>query len=169
MSGQPRRFYGKYRGRVENNIDPLQQGRVQISCPAVLGSGRMSWADPCVPYAGNGVGLFLVPPQGAHAWIEFEAGDPDYPILAGCFWGPNEVPASPAVEQVKMLKTDHVSLEIQDVPGAGGLTVSVSSPAVTMPMTITAAGSSLELSMGNATLTLNGVSVSLNGGALEVT
>ena len=24
-------FYGKYRGKVENNVDPLQQGRVQVS------------------------------------------------------------------------------------------------------------------------------------------
>ena len=30
-------FFGKYRGKVENNVDPLQQGRVQVSVPAVLG------------------------------------------------------------------------------------------------------------------------------------
>ena len=42
-------FYGKYRGKVENNVDPLQQGRVQVSVPAVLGDGRLSWAMPCVP------------------------------------------------------------------------------------------------------------------------
>lgn len=53
-------FFGKYRGKVENNLDPLQQGRVQVSVPAVLGEGRASWAMPCVPFAGNGVGLFLI-------------------------------------------------------------------------------------------------------------
>jgi hypothetical protein len=28
-------FFGKYRGTVENNVDPLQQGRIQVSVPAV--------------------------------------------------------------------------------------------------------------------------------------
>jgi len=30
-------YYGKYRGKVENNIDPQLMGRIQVSCPAVLG------------------------------------------------------------------------------------------------------------------------------------
>ena len=80
-------FFGKYRGKVENNIDPMMLGRVQVSVPAVLGSGQLSWAMPCAPFAGPGVGLFTVPPVGANVWVEFEAGDPDYPIWSGCFWG----------------------------------------------------------------------------------
>ena len=36
----------------------------------------------------------LVPPIGAGVWIEFEQGDPDYPIWTGGFWGSAaEVPA----------------------------------------------------------------------------
>ena len=46
-------FYGKYRGTVVNNVDPMQRGRVQVSVPAVLGGGRSSWAEACVPYAGD--------------------------------------------------------------------------------------------------------------------
>jgi hypothetical protein len=42
-------FFGKYRGKVENNIDPMQLGRVQVSVPAVPGEGRLSWAMPCAP------------------------------------------------------------------------------------------------------------------------
>ena len=30
-------FYGKYRGVVLNNIDPMQQGRLQIQVPDVAG------------------------------------------------------------------------------------------------------------------------------------
>jgi uncharacterized protein involved in type VI secretion and phage assembly len=97
----PSQYFGKYRGKVENNIDPMLLGRVQVSVPAVLGQGRLSWAMPCVPFAGAQLGLFLVPPVGANVWVEFEAGDPDYPILAGCFWGAGEVPASPPVPQMK--------------------------------------------------------------------
>ncbi len=114
------RFFGKYRGTVASNVDPLLLGRVQVSCPAVLGSGQLSWALPCTPYAGNDVGLFLVPPVGANVWVEFEAGDPDVPILGGCFWGTGEVPAAPALAEMKVLKTDSMTIELSDLPGAGG-------------------------------------------------
>jgi len=103
-------FYGKYRGKVENNVDPMQLGRIQVNVPAVLGEGRMSWAMPCVPYAGSGVGFFAIPPNGANVWVEFEGGDPDYPIWSGCFWGTGEVPAQPAVAEMKVFKTDMLLL-----------------------------------------------------------
>lgn len=53
------KFFGKYRGKVESNDDPQQLERLQISVPLVLGDNRLSWAMPCVPYAGPSVGLFL--------------------------------------------------------------------------------------------------------------
>lgn len=177
-------FFGKYRGKVEGNVDPMQQGRVQVSCPAVLGDGRMSWALPCVPFAGAGVGLFLLPPVGANIWVEFEGGDPDYPIWSGCFWGVGEVPAAPAIEQMKLLKTDAVSLTLSDVPGAGGVILEVQPPAVAMPLklvldssgvTIEASPSSVKIALsgielvnGAASVKLTPASVSLNNGALEV-
>ena len=42
---------------------------------------------PCVPVAGINTGVFTVPLIGAGVWIEFERGDPDYPIWVGCYWG----------------------------------------------------------------------------------
>ncbi|MGW5241046.1 phage baseplate assembly protein V [Monashia sp. NPDC004114] len=168
LSTSSPRFFGKYRGTVENNIDPMQLGRVQVSCPAVLGSGQLSWALPCSPYAGSGVGLFLVPPVGANVWVEFEAGNPNNPILGGCFWGTGEVPASPALAEMKVLKTDSMSIELSDLPGAGGITVSVSSPAVAMSISISATSSGVEVSVGASKITLSPASVSINDGALEV-
>ena len=35
-------FFGKYRGSVANNMDPMQQGRIQVSVPSVLGDGQLS-------------------------------------------------------------------------------------------------------------------------------
>jgi hypothetical protein len=64
----PRQFFGKYRGSVANNIDPQMMGRIQVSVPAVLGEGSLSWAMPCAPYAGPGVGFFAIPPNGARVW-----------------------------------------------------------------------------------------------------
>lgn len=161
-------FFGKYRGRVENNIDPMQMGRVQVSVPAVLGGGRMSWAMPCAPFAGPQVGLFVVPPVGANVWVEFEAGDPDYPIWSGGFWGVGEVPALPALAEMKVFKTDCITMTLSDLPGIGGFKLEVNPPAVATPLKIVCDVAGIELSNGAASVKLTPVSVSVNGGALEV-
>lgn len=157
-------YYGKYRGQVLNNIDPLQQGRVQVSCPAVLGDGQLSWAMPCTPYAGNQVGLFMVPPVGANVWVEFEGGDPDYPIIGGCFWGTGEVPAAPAIAEMKVIKTDGATITLNDLPGAGGVTIETTTG---LKITMTVAGIELTTGQG-ASVKLSGPQVSINNGALEV-
>lgn len=162
-------YHGIYRGRVAGNLDPNGLGRVQVSVPAVLGEGRMAWAMPCSPYAGNGVGLFLVPPVDASVWVAFENGDLDRPIVLGGFWAMGEAPATPALAQKKVLKTDAVTLTFDDTSGAGGVTIEVTSPAVAKPVTIKASSSGLELSVGGSKIVLNGISVSVNDGALEVT
>ena len=92
MSVCEEKYFGKYQGRVTDNLDPKHLGRIQVSAPSVLGAGRKSWAMPCVPYAGKGVGLFAIPPIEANVWVEFEGGDLDHPIWSGCFWGTGEVP-----------------------------------------------------------------------------
>ncbi|MCC6444413.1 MAG: baseplate assembly protein [Armatimonadetes bacterium] len=160
-------YYGKYRGKVENNIDPMQMGRMQVSVPAVLGEGRMSWAMPCTPYAGPGVGFFALPPVGANVWVEFEGGDIDYPIWSGCFWGAGEVPALPAIEQMKVWQTDGVTISINDFPG-GGLAIEVGPPVVPAPLKLVFGPSGIEIANGGASVKLSPVSVSLNNGALEV-
>jgi hypothetical protein len=161
-------FYGKYRGKVANNVDPMQLGRLQVSVPAVLGAGRLSWAMPCAPYAGPGVGFFTIPPVGANIWVEFEGGDTDYPIYSGCFWGVGEVPALPAVPQMKVLKTDGITLTLSDLPGAGGFTLEVGPPVVPMPLKLVCNAAGIEITNGAASVKLSPVSVSLNNGALEV-
>jgi hypothetical protein len=163
-----RPFFGKYRGTVTSNIDPQNMGRVQVSVPAVLGEGRLSWAMPCAPFAGNGVGFFAVPPVGANVWVEFEAGDPDYPIWSGGFWGIGEAPAQPALPFVKVLKTEAVTLKLDDTPGAGGFTLEVGPPAVAVPVRIVCDSGGVEISTGASKIEVTSVSVSVNGGALEV-
>jgi hypothetical protein len=89
------RFYGKYRGSVVNNMDPLNLGRLQAMVPEVLGEIPTGWAVPCAPYAGMQAGFFAIPPVGAGVWIEFEAGDTSKPIWVGAWWGQTEVPMKP--------------------------------------------------------------------------
>ena len=62
-------FYGKYRGVVTNNNDPLKQGRIRATVPAVLGDRETGWALPCAPYGGDGVGFVFLPPNArARDW-----------------------------------------------------------------------------------------------------
>jgi hypothetical protein len=101
-------------------------------------------------------------------WVEFEGGDPDYPILAGCFWGPGEVPALPPIPQMKVFKTDGVTLTLSDLPGAGGLTIEVNPPVVAVPLKLAFTSAGIEIAGGAASVKLTPVSVSINNGALEV-
>ncbi len=48
-------FYGKYRGKVVDNNDPLHRGRIKVIVPAVA-DAELTWAEPCTPYAGPKVG-----------------------------------------------------------------------------------------------------------------
>ncbi len=157
-------FWGKYRGKVENNVDPLQLGRVQVSVPSVLGDGRLSWAMPCVPYAGSSVGFFMIPPMNANVWVEFEGGDLDHPIWSGCFWGTGEVPATPAVDQMKVIKTDGITFTLSDVQGAGGVTIELTAGP---KITVSATGVEIDNGQGGK-IALTGPQVSVNDGALEV-
>jgi uncharacterized protein involved in type VI secretion and phage assembly len=157
-------FFGKYRGIVANNMDPMQQGRIQVSVPSVLGDGQLSWAMPCVPYAGSGVGFFAIPPPGANIWVEFEGGDPDYPIWSGCFWGTGEVPVMPAIPFKKVLKTDTATITLDDTPGAGGITIETLTG---MKIVFNVTGIEITNAQGG-TVQLTGPQVSVNNGALEV-
>lgn len=105
------RLWGKFRGTVVDNADPLRQGRVRAFVPSVLGSTESGWALPCAPFAGPQAGFFAIPPVGAGVWIEFEAGDVSRPIWSGCWWGAGEAPVAPPAgtpgdPQVKLWRSD---------------------------------------------------------------
>jgi Type VI secretion system/phage-baseplate injector OB domain len=104
------RFYGKYRGIVTNDQDPMQIGRLQAIVPEVLGELTSGWALPCAPYAGTGSGFYAIPPVGAGVWIEFEAGDTSRPIWSGAWWATGEVPmdehSTPSQPTRKILRSD---------------------------------------------------------------
>ena len=102
------RYFGKYRGTITDNNDPTSRGRVKVKVPAVLGDLE-SWAMPCMPYTGNGIGSYAIAEVGDGVWVEFEGGDPSYPIWTGGFWADNELPTneqgSSATPSLKIIKT----------------------------------------------------------------
>ena len=123
---------------------------------------------PCVPVAGIQMGIYTVPPIGSSVWVEFEQGDPDYPIWVGCFWSDGQVPTEASAASIKLLKTDALTLTVDDSSGGQGVTLEVSSPAVTTSIKIALTSSGVEISTGNASVKLDPTSVSLNDGALQV-
>lgn len=84
------RYYGKFRGKVVHAIDPENRGRIAVLVPGVTGQNTSTWALPATPYAEPSHGLLAIPQPGASVWIEYEHGDPDYPIWTGCFWDDTE-------------------------------------------------------------------------------
>jgi hypothetical protein len=87
------KFFGKYRGVVANNVDPIQMGRLRAQVPDLFGAKESDWALPAVSSHVSGKVGSLLPKIGAAVWIEFEQGYPDRPIWAGCFYRtPAETP-----------------------------------------------------------------------------
>ena len=60
------RVFGKHRGRVVGNRDPDKLGRIEVLVDEVRGENVTEWALPAAPFAGNGVGLFAIPPVGVY-------------------------------------------------------------------------------------------------------
>jgi uncharacterized protein involved in type VI secretion and phage assembly len=162
------KYYGKYRGKVTDIKDPLMIGRIQAKVPDVLGDQDSGWAMPCSPFGGSGMGFFALPAVDAGVWIEFEHGDPDYPIWSGCWFGSvKEVPPILIVPPYKklMIKTEGGnSILLDDTPGIGGITLETSGG---QKIKILGTGIEIDNGMGG-TIKLTGPQISMNNGALDV-
>jgi len=169
---EPTKYYGKYRGTVVNNVDPMQMGRIQVMVPDVSSIMLSSWAMPCLPVAGPQMGVFTVPPIGAGVWVEFEQGDPDYPIWVGGYFGSAaEVPAlaravPPAVAGFAIQTTLQNGMLISDVPGpTGGIMLKSATGAAII---VNDTGIYIQNGKG-ASIMLVGPTVTVNQGALAIT
>lgn len=87
------KYYGKYRGTVVSNQDSHSRGAVEVNVPSVMGTAS-NWAMPALPFTGDQAGFYVVPPERANVWVEFEEGDKDKPIWTGGFWSPGTVPSA---------------------------------------------------------------------------
>jgi uncharacterized protein involved in type VI secretion and phage assembly len=164
------RYYGKFRGTCLNNIDPMQQGRVQVIVPDVSNVIPSSWAMPCFPVSGIQNGVFTVPPIGAGVWVEFEQGDPDYPIWVGGYYSAADVPSMaravpPGLSGFTIQTTLQNGITISDTPGpTGGILMKTTTGA-----TISVSDVGIVISNGKgATISMVGPAVDINAGALTV-
>lgn len=165
------KHYGKYRGTVIQNIDPMNIGRLMVQVPDVSNIIPSTWAMPCFPFAGIQNGFFAVPEIGSGVWIEFEQGDPDYPIWTGGYFGSAaEVPAlalatTPGLQAIVIQTVGQNTLMISDMPGpTGGILLKSTTGAM-----ISISDTGIIISNGQgATILMNGPAVTVNEGALEV-
>lgn len=153
------RFYGKYRGVVVD-VDAATM-RVKASVDSVLPGQTSGWASPCVPYAGPKVGFVMLPEVGSGVWIEFEAGDPSFPIWTGCYWTTDQIPDS-AAANIKSIITQTGTLSFDN--GASTVTLQDSSQ-----HSLVFGQSGATVAAGSGKIEVGASGVSVNGGALEVT
>ncbi|MFE9525232.1 phage baseplate assembly protein V [Streptomyces sp. NPDC006631] len=73
MSAEP--MLGMYRGSVSTNQDPLNEARVTLLIPQVLGDAESAWAVPASP-------TNTVPPVGQTLWVQFSGGDITKPVYS---------------------------------------------------------------------------------------
>ena len=168
---EPQRYLGKFRGTVVNNVDPMQIGRIQAIVPDVSSLLPSSWAMPCVPVAGPNMGVFTVPPLGAGVWIEFERGDPDFPIWVGGYWGSAaETPVlskavPPVFAGITLQTTAKNGIVVSDTPGpTGGILIQTATGAM-----VSVSDVGIVISNGKgAIINMTGPTVDINVGALTV-
>lgn len=166
-----KQFFGKYRGKVQNNVDPENRGRILVIVPSVLGTSS-NWAMPCVSIAGPQMGTYVVPIIGSNVWVEFEGGNPDEPIWTGCFWGsaaevpPLALTGSPASPNIVLQTTGQNSFVISDLPGPTGGIMLKSTTGATIIVNDT--GIYIQNGKG-ASIDMTGPTVRINNGALVIT
>lgn len=174
MSDQ-KKYYGKYKATVINNIDPEMRGRLLLSIPSVLGIVPSTWAEPCTPLAGPTgppMGVYMVPPPGAGVWVEFEEGNPDRPIWVGGRWGsaadvpPLAYAGLPVSPNIVMQTAGQQTFMISDLPGpTGGLMLKSATGA---SIIVNDTGIYIQNGKG-ASIIMTGPTITLNNGALVIT
>lgn len=158
------RYFGKYRGIVQEVGEGEDLGRIKAQVPEVYGPDETNfspWALPCVPFAGASHGLVLLPEVGDGVWIEFEAGDISRPIWTGCWWGDDELP-EPGAPQARTLVTtaghkivlddDEDRVQLLHARGAE----------------LTLTENDITLKIGSTQVVLSSSGVNINDGAFEV-
>ena len=74
------KFFGLYRGQVVDNVDPANKRRLRVVVPQVLGDAPTNWA-----WEQEAGILVTLPSVGQGVWVQFEGGDPSFPVWTGTF------------------------------------------------------------------------------------
>lgn len=151
------RYLGKFEGVVVDNDDPLGLCRIDVSVPSVLRDST-GWCQPALPYAGDGVGLAVVPPVGATVWVEWPGGDlAKAPIWTGAAWtsgsgvpgaGPNTILLiTPGGHQISVSDDDQTIT----LAASGGASITLGPDGIVLDN-----GQGAKVELASSTVSLNG-------------
>jgi uncharacterized protein involved in type VI secretion and phage assembly len=176
MNNNTDRYFGKYRGQIVDNQDPLELGRIKAIIPAVFEDKISGWAMPCAPHAGRG--FFCIPKVGAMIWIEFESGNPEKPIWTGYFWNKSNTADKLPSPDVKILETNSTAITLNDTIKTENITLETTADLKIKAKSITLETDSgvkiimdqkgIELSNRTQKIKISASNVTINNGALEV-
>ena len=88
-------------GTVKENYDADHPGMLKVTLPALGVEGDETfWARMTTPYAGKDYGSYFLPEIGDAVVVGFIGGDPQSPVVLGCFWhSTNTLPADTVTEK----------------------------------------------------------------------
>jgi uncharacterized protein involved in type VI secretion and phage assembly len=103
----PGRFNNVYLAEVESAVDRDKNlGRVKLRLLNADDVGDQDgpiWAMVAVPFAGSGMGAFMIPKRGDQVLVTFIQGDPRCPVVIGGVWsGSAKPPEKVSDEDVKV-------------------------------------------------------------------
>lgn len=154
-------------GKVTDNNDPEQQGRVKVLFPWFSPEHTSDWARVVSVGAGKNRGVAWVPEIDDEVLVGFEMGDMHYPYVLGGLW--NGIDGAPhaaqlvrngAVQQHIIRSRDGHEIVLRDDAKGGitiadkaGNTIELDSDGKTITIST---GGDLKLNAGNITLTAQG-------------
>ena len=167
-----RKYYGKYPGfvldRAPESDAGHHRGMLRVRVPGILEEDGSDGQRPLEALASPAFmpGLFWVPEVGDSVWVEFAAGDVNYPIWTGVWYSvddtPDNVDGSTPTEDQKVFRTPSGQLVyLEDTGGSEQLVLEdgAHSNRITMDsngIKLEGAGCSIELTTSTLKLT-NGV------------
>lgn len=176
------RHYGKYAGVVVENGPPPggggHRGQLKVKVPGILeetsdGAGNQPIEVLAAPAFLPG--CFFVPDAGAQVWVEFVAGDINFPIWTGVWYPDDKAPQAAggdaATENQKVIRTRSGQvITFDDADGSektvikdekNGNTVTLDPGGITIEAS---SSGSLTLKLGQSTITMKSDSIEIAQG-----
>lgn len=183
--GDNGRIVGVVVGVVTNNQDESGQGRVKVRFPWLSATHESHWARVATLMAGADMGVYCLPDVNDEVLVVFEHGNIDRPFVIGSLWNGREAPPANNADRqnnVRMVKSrSGHTIKLDDTAGAEKITItdgqqksSITLDAALGSVSITSEGDLNVQVRGRINLrsesevSINGVSVSINDGALRV-
>lgn len=154
-------YFGKYRGIVTDNNDPDKLCRIMALVPSVMGEIAVGWALPSFPFAGHHHGLVMLPEVGSMVWVEFEAGNLDFPIWSGGFFLPGQRP-TPDGNGARVIVSKNKHQVVLDDDADEVIVTHNGGPEIKMT------GTAITLTVGACTIEIGLTAITLNNGIIKV-